>query len=220
MTGEPEWATPRPEQIPLYCRTCRRALDTGLSPAGMFDFLHPAERRGEDVDHQADPAPITEITAPIIDCDFCSAPGAVWIYACADQTSDLRMITSITVGAHDYREQHYAARIRSARTSAGPTQLWGERWTACGACAVLIESRDLMGLISRVADAMPAKYTRGKKLARVRGELHQNYSTVLATLRPGRGRITADNPVGRWEMPGEEAPGTASGTSGTAAAVE
>ena len=38
MTSEPEWATPRPEQIPLYCLTCRRALFTGLSRAGVFDF--------------------------------------------------------------------------------------------------------------------------------------------------------------------------------------
>ena len=84
--------------------------------------------------------------------------------------------------------------------------MWGERWSACDCCAALIETRDLMGLISRVTDAMPAKYTRGKKLVRVRGDLHANYSTVLATLRPGRGRITSEHPLGDWDSPGESGP--------------
>jgi hypothetical protein len=84
--------------------------------------------------------------------------------------------------------------------------MWGERWSACEGCATLIESRDLMGLISRVTDAMPAKYTRGKKLLRVRGDLHANYSTVLATLHPGRGRITAEHPLGVWEPPDDQQP--------------
>jgi hypothetical protein len=208
VTGEPEWATPRPEQIPPYCRACRRALSIRLSPAGVLNFIHHAEQRGEAVDHQAQPVPITEITDPIIDCDFCSAPDAAWVYTCADQTSDLRIVTSSTVKGSEYRDRHHAARTRNVRTSAGPMQLWGERWTACDGCAALVEARDLMGLIARVTDAMPAKYTRGKKLARVRGELHQNYSTVLATLRPGRGRITSDNPLGQWEpSAGDQPPG-------------
>ena len=67
MTDQPEWATPRPDQIPVYCRTCRRVLNTRISRAGVVDFLHNAEQRGERVDHPADPAPIMEITDPIID---------------------------------------------------------------------------------------------------------------------------------------------------------
>ena len=74
--------------------------------------------------------------------------------------------------------------------------------------------------VIQTIDAMPPRYTRGKKLARVRGELHQNYSTVLATLRPGRGRITADNPLGEWEMPGDGTPGIASDPSGNGSAHE
>jgi hypothetical protein len=103
------------------------------------------------------------------------------------------------VGLHDYRRRHLAARTRNVETTAGPSQMWGERWSACDGCAALIEARDLMGLISRVTDAMPAKYTRGKKLVRVRGDLHANYSTVFATLRPGRGRITSEHPFGDWD---------------------
>jgi hypothetical protein len=211
MTNTPGWPTVPPEQIPPYCRTCRRALQRRLSPSGVLDFIHAAEQRGEPSDHQADPAPLTEIVNLIIECDFCSAPGAAWVYWCADQRSDTRIVKSRTVALHDYQRRHLAARTRRVETSAGPSQMWGERWGACEDCAVLIEDRDLMGLISRVTDAMPAKYTRGKKLLRVRGDLHANYSNVFATLRAGRGRITAEHPLGVWESPDED--GSASGPS-------
>jgi hypothetical protein len=204
MTNTPGWAAVPPEQIPPYCRTCRRAVQRRLSPSGLVDFIHGAEQRGGTSDHPADPAPITEIVDPIIECDFCSAPGAAWIYWCADQWTDTQIVTSRTVGLRDYQRRHFAARTRSVETTAGPSQMWGERWGACEGCATLIESRDLMGLISRVTDAMPVKYTRGKKLMRVRGDLHANYSTILATLRPGRGRITSAHPLGVWESPDED----------------
>ena len=211
MTSPPNWATPAPDAIPPYCRTCRRALQWRRSPSGIVDFIHAAEQRGDTTDHPAQPAPLTEIVDPIIDCDFCSAPDAAWIYWCADQQTNTQIVTSRTVGLHDYQRRHHAARTRSVETSAGPSQIWGERWGACEGCATLIESRDLMELISRVTDAMPAKYTRGKKLLRVRGDLHANYSTVFATLRPGRGRITSAHPLGVWDSPDED--GSATGPS-------
>jgi hypothetical protein len=214
MTNTPDWANLPPEQFPPYCRTCRRALQWRRSPSGVVDFIHAAEQRGATSDHPADPAPITEIVTPIIECDFCSAAGAAWIYICADQRTDTQIVTSRTVGLHDYQRRHLAARTRSVETTAGPSQMWGERWAACESCATLIGSRDLMGLISRVTDAMPAKYTRGKKLLRVRADLHANYSTVFATLRPGRGRITSAHPLGVWDSPDEG--GSASGPSNSA----
>ena len=62
---------------------------------------------------------------------------------------------------------------------------------------------------------MPAKYTRGNRLARVRGELDATFSNVLACLQPGRGRITPDQPLGVWEPAGPSAlPGTDSERSG------
>jgi hypothetical protein len=211
MTNTSGWAAVPPDQIPPYCRTCRRALQRRLSASGVLDFIHAIEQRGGSSDHPADPAPLTEIVDPIIECDFCSAPGATWIYWCADQRTDTQIVTSRTVALHDYQRRHLAARTHSVETSAGPSQMWGERWSACEDCATLIERRDLMGLISRVTDAMPAKYTRGKKLLRVRGELHANYSTVFATLRPGRGRITSTHPLGVWNTPNED--GSAFGPS-------
>jgi hypothetical protein len=146
------------------------------------------------------------------------------VYVCADQQTDSRIVTSRTVSARDYQHRHHAARSLSVESKAGPLQMWGERWTACDGCAALIEQHDLYGLIRRVTDAMPAKYTRGKRLLRTRGELYATYTTVLATLAPGRGRITSDHPLGRWEPPGEDPPAGSgpepTGGSGGHAAVE
>ena len=204
MTSTPHWATSAPDAIPPYCRTCRRALQWRRSPSGIVDFIHAAEQRGDSSDHPADPAPLTEFLDPIIECDFCSAPGAAWIYWCADRRTDTQIVTSRTVGLNDYRRRHHAARTRGVETTAGPSQMWGERWSACESCAALIETRDLLGLIWRVTDAMPAKYTRGKKLLRVRGDLHANYSAVFATVRAGRGRITSQHPLGFWDSPDDD----------------
>jgi hypothetical protein len=208
MTSGTEWTTPPPEQIPPYCRTCRRALIRRVAPSGAVDFLHAFGLRGGSADHPARPAPLTKIPGPIIDCDFCSAPDAAWIYICADQQTDTRIVTSRTVDLGDYQRRHHAARTRNVETTAGPLQTWGERWSACNQCATSIEDRDLMGLISRVTDAMPAKFTRGKRLLLVRGLLHDQYSSMLATLRPGRGRITAEHPLGVADTPHEDHPAT------------
>jgi hypothetical protein len=197
----PAWTSPSPDEVPFHCRACRRALHRRQTPNGVVTFLHPAEVRGGTVEHQAQPAPVTEIENPIIECDFCSRPDAAWIYVCADQESQTTIVTARTVAAGDYRRRHYAAGTRSVETASGPLQIWGERWSTCDGCATLIEARDLYALISRVTDAMPSKYTRGKRLITVRGQLHGHYSTVLATLRPGRGRITPQHPLGVWTWP-------------------
>jgi hypothetical protein len=193
-----------PEPVPVYCRTCRRALSR-VSRGGTVDYIHAAEQRGEHPGHRAQPAPLTEISDPIIECDFCSAPDGAWIYTCDDQQTDLRIVTSTTVDLRDYHQRHHAARTRNVETTAGPVQIWGQRWSACHGCAALIETRDLMGLIARVTAAMPAKVTRGKRLMLARALLWENYRTVFATLRPGRGEITADHPLGRWDPPDDPA---------------
>jgi hypothetical protein len=205
MTVTPAWTFPTPDEMPFHCRTCHRALHRHQSPSGTLTFLHPAEVRGGEVDHQARPAPVTEVENPIIECDFCSGPDAAWVYVCADQESDVRYVTRRTVNLGDYQRRHHAARTHKVETALGPMQIWGERWSACEGCAALLGERDLYGLIARVTDAMPAKLTRGKKLANVRGHLNGTYSTVLDTLRPGRYRITQHYPLGVWE--GTQEPG-------------
>jgi hypothetical protein len=78
-------ANPTPPEVPLveavFCRRCRRAVSTRIGPTGVT-FLHAVELRGDTVDHRADPVPVTEIDNPLIECDFCSAPEAAWIYRC------------------------------------------------------------------------------------------------------------------------------------------
>lgn len=190
----------------MYCRGCKRALNTFRDAAtGTVTYLHAVELRGGSTDHRPDPAPLTQIDAPLMECDFCSAPEAAWAYICADQVTSRRVVTSRAVDAGEYRDRHHAARTRSVRTTDTPAQSWGSRWTACSKCSELIEARDLYGLISRVTDAMPAKYTRGRRLVSVRAHLHATYSAVFDTLAPGRGRITAETPLGAWSS--ESPPG-------------
>jgi hypothetical protein len=187
-----------PTTEPLYCRRCRRGVNVRTGNGVVVEYLHAAEQRGQRSDHRPDPAPVTEIADPLIECDFCSAPDAAWIYRCADQRTDVRRVTARVISVGDYRNRHHAARVRRTDTEHAVTQAWGERWSACHGCADLIEARDLYGLIRRVVDAMPAKLTRGKHLMHTRGQLHSTYSDVFATLAPGRGRITPGHPLGIW----------------------
>ena len=136
-----------------------------------------------------------------MECDFCSDPNPAWVYECADQQTDTRIVTTRVVGAVDYRNRHHAARSLSVQSQPGGVQMWGQRWAACDGCAALIEQRDVYALISRVTDSLPAKYRRGNRLPQLRGQLHATYSTVLTTLKPGRARITGDHPRGEWQPP-------------------
>ncbi|PSK65565.1 hypothetical protein B0E53_02466 [Micromonospora sp. MH33] len=191
--------TSAPTPVPLYCRRCRRGVNIRFNNLGIVvQYLHAAEQGGQRSDHDPEPIPITEIPDPIIECDFCSAPDAAWIYRCANQFSEHRRVTTQVIGVSDYQSRHRAARVRRTDTEHAFTQAWGEQWSACGACADFIEVRDLYGLIRRVIDALPAKYTRGKHLMRTRGELHDTYSEVFDTLTPGRGRIAPGYPLGIW----------------------
>lgn len=196
---EPTPSEPTFDPQVMYCRTCRRALNVYLDrDTTTPSYLHAIQLRGGTADHRPDPAPVTEIDDPIMECDFCSTPQVSWVYACADQYTQRRVVTSRVVDLGDYRDRHHAARTRRVETAEAGTHAWGQRWSTCSDCADLIEARDLYGLISRVTDAMPAKYTRGKRLVRTRAHLYDTYSTVLSTLAPGRGRVTPQNPLGVW----------------------
>jgi len=194
MTPTPH--EPSPTEV-MYCRCCRRAVNTRTGAAGVI-YLHAAEVRGEPVNHRADPVPIADIDDPLIECDFCSAPKAVWVYRCADQRADLHRVTAQVLDLRDYHHRHHAARARRVETEYALTQAVGEQWATCAGCADLIEARDLYGLIRRVTEALPTKLTRGKRLVRLRGELHTLYTAVFDTLAPGRGRIEPDHPLGLW----------------------
>jgi hypothetical protein len=183
----------------MYCRTCRRALNVKAGVGGRVSYLHATELRRHGSDHPADPVPVSQLADPIMECDFCSAQEPVFVYRCADQHTNSRIVTATVVGRADYRDRHHAARARRTVTEPGTVQAWGERWSTCQHCADLIEVRDLLGLIRRVVHTLPAKVIRGNRLVRVRGELRTTFGNVLDNLAPGRGRITAQHPLGVWE---------------------
>jgi hypothetical protein len=188
-----------------YCRTCRRALNQHTTPTGQVTYRH-AEHRASVADHPPAPVPLAEIPDPIIECDYCSRPDAAFVYVCGDQDTRADRVTGRVVSARDYQRRHHAARTLRTHTAPGLTQSWGQRWSACHGCAALIDARDLLGLIARVIDTMPARFTRRSRLARTRAHLHTTYTTVFATLQPGRGRITPDHPLGAWEPPEDTTP--------------
>lgn len=191
----------RPPSMDRHCRTCRRALSTVTTALGPPMFLHSAELRGDTVDHPADPVPVTDLADPIIECDFCSAPDAAWVYRSANLDTEVRRVVNRVVGLRDYRRRHHAARTVWVDTEDGFTHRWGQTWGTCAGCAEVIERRDLYGLIGRVVEAMPPAMRRGKRLIRVRGEMHDTFSRMFTTLAPGRGRITPGHPLGIWDQP-------------------
>jgi hypothetical protein len=187
----------------IYCRTCRRALNR-LEIGGILRWVHPAELRGEPVDHPAAPIRLTDLADPLIECDFCSHGTPTTVYLCEDLRTHVDVVTKRVVGRADYQRRHLAARTRRIETAPGITQAWGQRWSACDDCAALIEQRDLYGLIRRVTDHMPRKFTRGKRLAATRAHLHAHYRDMFDTLLPGAGRITRGHPLGVWGTPTAE----------------
>src|SRR4051794_10480082 len=111
MTGEPPDGTGLPGVDAVFCRSCRRALNVRVVD-GRVSFLHALELRGGTVEHRADPVPLTELSGAVLECDFCSEPGAVWAYVCADRYTQTRIVTARVLDAGDYRDRHRAARVR------------------------------------------------------------------------------------------------------------
>jgi hypothetical protein len=183
-----------------YCRSCRRALNR-LATGEIVRWAHASELRGERVDHPASPVRLTELADPLIECDFCSQGTPTTVFVCADRHTQVDLVTKRVVGLSDYQRRHRAARTRRVETEPGITQAWGQRWSACDPCAALIEQRDLYGLINRVTDHVPPKFTRRNRLAVTRAHLHGLYGEMFDTLLPGAGRITAEHPLGVWDNP-------------------
>lgn len=164
---------------PPYCATCRRALTVVTTPSGAVRFRHGLAGKA---DHQPVPVPLDSLADPVIACDFCSADGATRVYRCAPQHTRLRPVVRRTVAHDDYLRRHHAARTLRAETGPPVTGVADTRWAACQRCALLIDRRDLYGLVARVVDALPANRRRGKRLAEVRGRFHALYTDLFATL--------------------------------------
>lgn len=178
---------------PMYCETCKEALERLVVNGRPVDYRHKGETIGaRRANHKPVPVPLSTLAGARVKCDFCDRLGPTWVYHVTDEQVDqFRRVTRQTVALGDYQDRHQAARVLSQRTeNAGPQHHWGEGWAACEGCAALIEARDLLGLVARVVDTLPTKLTRGKRLIGTRGTLIDNYSGFFSTLAPGRGRIT------------------------------
>lgn len=189
----------------VYCRTCRRALSVYTGPHGQVKLLHAVETRGQQVDHGPDPIPLSELAAPIIECDFCGGQATV-VYLVADQETRIDPTIRRVVGWRDYQRRHHAARTRRTKTTPGITNVWGTRWTACDGCAEHVDKGDLYGLITRATESMPRKYTRGNRLPHMRGLLHNFYGGLFEGRPLRRAAITPEHPLGLWDDPPTGAP--------------
>lgn len=173
-----------------YCATCKRALSK-LSRGGVITYLHAASQGV--VDHEPLPVPLSELSDAIMLCDFCSAPEPRWMVECEapilhEQESGPRVVSH-----QEVRVGRYAGRVRD--TSAREARRWGtygdaslhtnagEKWTACDPCSQLVRAGDMWGLVARVVDAMPAKLSRGNKLAPLRARIAGMYEHIFATQR-------------------------------------
>jgi len=185
-----------------YCGTCRRALYRHRDPSGPVVYYHPetvtrAATAAGEPDHDPNPVPLSKMVDPIMFCDFCSAPDPTWWFETANVV-DRRYERSPHVISENVDGAPYTKRYGQAErfVSAREARRWdtpgagtisthlGERWTACEACAVLVEARDIMGLIWRVTQTLPAKMTRGHRLVQVRAQLTDTYTAVFAVLGP------------------------------------
>jgi hypothetical protein len=160
--------------------------------SGEIGYLHSVQLRGREADHLPVPVALAELADPVMECDFCSQAGPAWSYLCGRQRTEMRVVTARVMSHSDYRDHHHAGRARRVETADAPTQDLGRRWAACDGCAALIEARDLLGLIGRVTERMPAPLTRSTgRLIRIRGEMRALYEDIFATLQPGRQPLPA-----------------------------
>lgn len=206
----------RYEQQPWHCATCGFPLDrrTALEGGGRVEYEHSqAVLRGalarERPVHPVDAVPLQELARePRFLCDFCSSPDAVWVYAMGEARVTRTMEAArqvVTVG--DYWRRHHAARTRLVGTTgAEAVEDWGGNWTACEACAAVLEVGDLMGMLRRLVELLPTRMTNSPgKLAGVRAELLRTHEHTFAGMlrtpagQPLRARITREYPLGDWE---------------------
>jgi hypothetical protein len=164
----------------VYCRACRTALIVHTAHGVVSHYTHA---RPEFTHHAPDPVPFAAIEAPRTFCDFCSTPDPAFIYLTDNVARSEYVGGQTTRSVSEYWDKHNAARITQSRVGAADfTQNMGEDWTACDGCAELVDKRDLLGLIWRVTQLLPAKLTRGNRLIEVRARMNDVYGQLFTTI--------------------------------------
>jgi hypothetical protein len=176
------------DPIPFYCGVCKYALDRLDGPDGTT-YIHPRSQRLPGV-AEHDPAPVRLADLPDAKmlCDFCGET-AQWVHTLAALTRRQSVVTAATVGLSDYQNRSGAARVLRVDTEPATPQRLGSIWAACGACSTLVQAGDVLGLMARAVEGLPAKMRRPNRLAEVRGQLRQTYEGLFAELGPDRAPI-------------------------------
>lgn len=193
--------TPNTEKS-MYCQVCQFACDHLRPDVGPSRYVHTEavllhHRRLRVVDHEPVPVPIETLAAPIQLCDFDIEIPAVFIYVSGDRVTVDKRVTARYVSAGDHQRQNVAARTLRVETEKMMTSNWGTRWAACEGCAALIEAGDILGLLRRSVDRLPAKHTNTqKKLIGVRSRINEQFEDFFSTRLPARLRIIDGHPLG------------------------
>jgi hypothetical protein len=109
--------------------------------------------------HIPQPVPISQITDPVLVCDFCSASNPVWSYRFNQINVVVADPDNAIVGNHNL----------------------GQLWAACAACAKLVDANDQPGLSRRAATR-----ARRRGLPDASEQFASLHRAVLASGRPTR----------------------------------
>ncbi|MBM2623412.1 hypothetical protein JIG36_48750 [Actinoplanes sp. LDG1-06] len=146
------------------CGNCGSPLDVHVElPAGVISFEHPAWK---STDHPPEPVPADSVEATYV-CDFCTDPRILFVY---------------------HTERAVFAKVETVNGTV--VRNYGTRWSACIECAVLVEPRDLQGLVDRITAHKRALSTE------VIAHLAVMLDQVLASLVPGRALAVG----GQWAI--------------------
>jgi hypothetical protein len=122
---------------PMICRICRRPLDAFSADAAdptSVQYLHPTVPGLDPGDHDPEPIPRDAGLSLVSACDFCSRPGASWVYPCGP-----------FVSAHLLRpDTGYELELRSS-----------DPWGACDPCHDDIQHDRWDDIVRRGAGSRP-----------------------------------------------------------------
>lgn len=188
-------------EIPMYCATCSFALDVVSGKSGSQSYVHTdsvlRHHRLRGIEpHDPDAVPIETLASPVVLCDFDSEVPATYLYVCASRVVTHTKIEAQHYRLSDYRRRHLAARVTRVETGEKLTTDQGTVWAACEPCAALIEARDVLGLVGRAVESLPAKYVAGRRLIEVRGRFITDFEEMFATLESPRRRLEPGHPLG------------------------
>ena len=127
---------------PMICRICRRPLDAFSADAAdptSVQYLHPTVPGLDPGDHEPDPIPRDPGLSLVSACDFCTSPGASWVYPCEPFVS-AQLVRPDTGSALELRSS--------------------DPWAACDRCHEDIQLDRWHDISARAAESRPPGMSR------------------------------------------------------------